>query len=67
MELLDVFPDLTGLSLVFEYIPYTLYSRMRPESEPLKRSTIRSYTKMILEGLKYMHSLGIMHRVEFIH
>lgn len=66
MELIDVFPDLTGLSLVFEYIPYTLYAKMRPESDPLKRSTIRAYAKMLLEGLKYMHALGIMHRVRFL-
>lgn len=63
MSLLEVFPDLTGLSLVLEFMPHTLYSKMRPEAEPLKRSTVRSYANMLLQGVKYMHSLGIMHRV----
>lgn len=63
MSLLEVFPDLTGLSLVLEFMPHTLYSKLRPDAEPLKRSTVRSYTSMLLQGVKYMHSLGIMHRV----
>lgn len=68
MSLLDVFPDLTGLSLVLEFMPHTLYSKLQPEAEPLKRSTVRSYCSMLLQGAKYMHNLGIMHRVcyEFV-
>lgn len=63
MSLLDVFPDLTGLSLVLEFMPHTLYSKLRPDAEPLKRCTVRSYTRMLLQGVNYMHNLGIMHRV----
>lgn len=63
MSLLDVFPDMTGLSLVFEFMPHTLYSKLKNESQPLSRSTIRSYTSMLLHGVKYMHNIGIMHRV----
>lgn len=63
MALLDVFPDLTGLSLVFEYMPHTLYSKLKDDAEPLSRATIRLYTNMLLQGVKYMHNLGIMHRV----
>lgn len=63
MSLLDIFPDLTGLSLVFDLMPFTLYSKLRDESNPLSRPTIKSYTKMLLLGIKYMHNFGIMHRV----
>lgn len=63
MSLLDVFPDMTGLSLVFEYMPHTLYSILKNDLMPLSRSTIRSYTSMLLQGVNYMHNIGIMHRV----
>lgn len=66
MSLLDVFPDMTGLSLVFEFMPHTLYSILKDESISLSRSTIRSYTSMLLHGVKYMHNIGIMHRVSNI-
>lgn len=63
MKLLDLFPDVTGLALVFEYMPHTLYSKLKDEMTPLSRPTIRSYTSMLLHGVNYMHNLGIMHRV----
>ncbi|XP_055315627.1 cyclin-dependent kinase 20-like [Sitodiplosis mosellana] len=62
MSLLDVFPDMTGLSLVFEFMPHTLYSILKNDSMPLSRSTIRSYASMLLHGVNYMHNIGIMHR-----
>lgn len=62
VSLLDVFPDMTGLSLVFEFMPHTLLSKLK-ESMSLSRATIRSYTKMLLNGVKHMHSIHIMHRV----
>lgn len=65
MSLLDVFPDMTGLSLVFEFLPHTLYSKLKDDL-PMSRLTIRSYTSMLLQGVQYMHDLGIMHRVRFI-
>lgn len=63
MTLVDIFPDLTGLSLVLDYMPYTLYSKLRDEANPLSRLTVKSYTTMLLLGIKYMHSFDIMHRV----
>lgn len=66
MSLLDVFPDMTGLSLVFEFMPHTLYSILKNDAVPLSRSTIRMYTSMLLQGINYMHSIGIMHRVSNI-
>lgn len=65
MSLLDIFPDLTGLSLVFEFMPHTLYSKLRDESNPLSRTVVKSYTRMLLLGIKYMHSFEIMHRVKW--
>lgn len=62
ISLLDVFPDMTGLSLVLEFMPFTLYTKLKDDL-PLSRLTIRSYTKMLLLGVEYMHELGIMHRV----
>ncbi|XP_058463594.1 cyclin-dependent kinase 20 [Malaya genurostris] len=62
LSLLDMYPDLSGMSLVFEYMPHTLYSKMKDEEHPLSRSQIRRYTAMLLNGLKYLHSLKFMHR-----
>lgn len=53
------------MGLVFEYMPCTLYSKIKDPIHRLSRSCIRSYMKMLLEGLHYMHNLGIMHRVSF--
>ncbi|XP_055617343.1 cyclin-dependent kinase 20 [Toxorhynchites rutilus septentrionalis] len=62
LSLLDMYPDLSGVSLVFEYMPHTLYSRMKDEEHPLSRAEIRRYTAMLLNGLTYLHDLKIMHR-----
>lgn len=52
------------MALVFEYMPHTLYSKMKDDENPISRQQIRSYTKMLLKGLAYLHDdLHIMHRV----
>lgn len=61
--MLDVFPDMTGLSLVFEFVPHTLYSKLKDNSVQLSRTTIRAYTRMLLSGTEYMHACQIIHRV----
>lgn len=62
--LLDMYPDLSGLALVFDYMPHTLYSKLKDEENPLSRQQIQSYTRMLLRGLSYLHDeLRIMHRV----
>ena len=62
--MLDMYPDLSGLALVFDYMPHTLYSRLKDEENPLSRQQIQSYTQMMLRGLVYLHDeLKIMHRV----
>lgn len=64
ISMLDMYPDLSGLALVFEYMPHTLYSKLKDEENPLSRQQIQSYTKMLLRGLSYLHDeLKIMHRV----
>ncbi|ETN66332.1 cell division protein kinase 7, partial [Anopheles darlingi] len=62
LELLDMYPDLTGISLVFEYMPHTLYSKLKDDENPLSRATVRRYTGMLLKGLAYLHGLRLMHR-----
>lgn len=63
LSLLDIFPDASGMGLVFEYMPCTLHTKIKDPIHRLSRSAIRSYMKMLLEGLSYMHNLGILHRV----
>ncbi|CAO1427425.1 unnamed protein product [Diamesa serratosioi] len=64
ITLLDLYPDLSGMALVFEYMPHTLYSKMKNDENPISRQQIRSYTRMLLKGLAYLHDdLHIMHRV----
>lgn len=62
-----MYPDLSGLALVFDYMPHTLYSKLKDEENPLSRQQIQSYTKMLLRGLSYLHQdLKIIHRVGLI-
>lgn len=49
-------------SLVFEYVPHTLYSRLQDEANPVTRQETRRYLRMLLRGLKYLHGISIMHR-----
>lgn len=60
---MDIYPDISGLSIVCEFIPFTLYSKLRDESNPIERKEIKYFMKMLLKGLKYLHGLRIMHRV----
>ena len=59
-----MYPDLSGMALVFDYMPHTLYSKLKDDENPLSRQQIQSYTKMLLRGLSYLHNeMKIMHRV----
>uniref|UniRef100_A0A336MKW1 Cyclin-dependent kinase 20 n=1 Tax=Culicoides sonorensis TaxID=179676 RepID=A0A336MKW1_CULSO len=62
ITLIDMFPDVSGPSLVFEYMPFTLYSKLKDEHKPLCRRDIKNYARMLFKGLKYMHELNLMHR-----
>lgn len=59
-----MYPDLSGIALVFDYMPYTLYTKLKDDENPLSRQQIQSYMKMLLRGLSYLHDeMKIMHRV----
>jgi cell cycle related kinase len=59
-----MYPDLSGIALVFDYMPHTLYSKLKDDENPLSRQQIQSYMKMLLRGLSYLHDeMKIMHRV----
>ncbi|XP_055677209.1 cyclin-dependent kinase 20 [Lutzomyia longipalpis] len=62
LTLLTIYPDLNGLALVFDFMPHTLQSRLKDETDPLSRQEVKSYTRMLLKGLSYLHEKGIMHR-----
>lgn len=47
---------------MFEYVPHTLYSRLRDDHNPVTRQETRRYMRMLLRGLKYLHGISIMHR-----
>lgn len=63
VNILEVFPDLIGLAMVLEYMPDTLYGRLKNDSNPLSRQQVRKYTQMMLMGIEYLHLKEIMHRV----
>ncbi|XP_002054189.3 cyclin-dependent kinase 20 [Drosophila virilis] len=62
LNIIEIYPDLTGLSLVLEYMPDTLYSRLKSEVNPLSRQQVRKYALMMFKGMAYLHEAGIMHR-----
>ncbi|XP_030372737.1 cyclin-dependent kinase 20 [Scaptodrosophila lebanonensis] len=62
LAILDIYPDLIGLSLVLEYMPDTLYGRLKSEANPLSRQQVRNFALMMLKGIAYLHEAGIMHR-----
>ncbi|XP_037930596.1 cyclin-dependent kinase 20-like [Teleopsis dalmanni] len=62
ITIIDIYPDLIGLSLVLEYMPDTLYAKLKNEASPLSRQQVRKFSLMMMKGIEYLHGLGIMHR-----
>lgn len=61
--MLDAFPVGLDFVMVFEYMPSGLWEVLKDNDRPLRASQIKLYTKMLLEGVAYMHEKNIMHRV----
>ncbi|CAB0030076.1 unnamed protein product [Trichogramma brassicae] len=62
VELLDAFPAGLDFVMVFEYMPSGLWELLKDYDRPLTDSQIKTYMRMLLEGVAYMHSNNIMHR-----
>ncbi|PIO58557.1 hypothetical protein TELCIR_20004, partial [Teladorsagia circumcincta] len=62
LKLLDVFCSRDSLSLVTEFVPYHLNDVITDPRRPQDDGFLRHFFKQIIEGVKHMHSLGIMHR-----
>ncbi len=62
VKLLDVFAQGTGFVLVFEYMLNDLSEVIRNDSQPLSEAQVKSYMKMLLNGVAFCHENSIMHR-----
>lgn len=63
MKLLDFFPQGLGFVLVFEMMPSGLWEMLHDIENPITPSQGKSYMRMLLMGLSYLHTHHIMHRV----
>ena len=62
VRLLDSFPSGPGLVLVLELMPSGLWEVLHDTGRPLRADVAKSYMRMLLLGLHYLHQRGIMHR-----
>eukprot|EP01040_Poterioochromonas_malhamensis_P002350 gene2350-2497_t len=62
VELIDVFLSNGELYLVLEYCPFDLENVIKAPSIILHTNHIKSYMKMILNGMEYLHHNFILHR-----
>jgi cell cycle related kinase len=53
-----------GYIFVFEYMLSDLSEVIRNVSQPLTNSQIKSYMRMLLNGVSFCHENRIMHRVK---
>lgn len=63
VELLDAFPNGLDFVMVFEYMPTGLWEILRDPEISLTLVQIKTYMKMLLEGIAYVHGKNIIHRV----
>lgn len=49
--------------LVMEYLPWSLADLLKLKEIPLSLSQTKTYLRMILTGVSFMHENHIMHRV----
>ncbi|XP_029159857.1 cyclin-dependent kinase 20-like [Nylanderia fulva] len=62
VELLDAFPSGLDFVMVFEYMPTGLWEVLRDADISLTQTQIKTYMKMLLEGMAYVHGKHIIHR-----
>ncbi|EFA81670.1 p34-cdc2 protein [Heterostelium album PN500] len=62
VELLDVFAHKSNVYLVFELMAWDLQQVIEDRSIILKPSDIKSYMKMLLQGIEACHNNWILHR-----
>lgn len=62
VELLDAFPNGLDFVMVFEYMPTGLWEILRDPEISLTLAQIKTYMKMLLEGIAYVHGKNIIHR-----
>lgn len=62
VRLYDIFPQGPGFVLVFEFMQSDLTEVIYDIDNPLTAPQVKSYMQMLLHGLSYMHTAGIMHR-----
>ncbi|CAG9856003.1 unnamed protein product [Phyllotreta striolata] len=62
VKLLEVFAIGSSVVLAMEYLPWSLYEVIKNKNHSLNLAQIKTYCKMILKGVNYMHSHHIMHR-----
>lgn len=66
INLLGVFPKFPGLTLVLEFMPISLdkiIKKWRKAGQPMPEAHVKSYMKMLLQGVAYCHEHRVMHRV----
>ncbi|EZA55816.1 hypothetical protein DMN91_011664 [Ooceraea biroi] len=62
VELLDAFPNGLDFVMVFEYMPTGLWEILRDTDICLTLVQVKTYMKMLLEGIAYVHGKNIIHR-----
>ena len=63
VKLHDVFPSGMGIMLCFEFMPSDLAHVLQAQEQPLSAPHVKRYMNMLLSGVDYCHSHGILHRV----
>lgn len=58
----DVSPDKRGVDILLEYMPGGSVKNLLDKSGPFNEKLVKIFIRQILEGLKYLHSKGIIHR-----
>lgn len=63
VQLLEVFPNKSSLSLVFEYMDFSLEDVIRDTTHvQLSPGDVKAYMQMLLQALHVVHSNSLIHR-----